>query len=122
MNSAPTELLYVLLVAAVLLVQYLLKRFGPQPEEAPTPVVDEQAGEPRAPDLGGGARTPELAADSLAAPPSAARHEAPVAGTPMPQRRSGVRALPNGGPDLRRVIVGMTLLGPCRAQEPHESR
>lgn len=123
MNSVPAELLYVLLFAAVLLVQYLLKRFGPQPDDAlqEAPVAEEQAAEPEAPAPGGRGRTPELAAVSLAVAQWAARNEAPAAGAALPRRRCASRSLLSGR-NLQRAVVGMTLLGPCRAQQPHEQQ
>ena len=125
MNSAPTELLYALLFAAVLLVQYLLKRFGGrlQPhdalEEAPTPEAQPAEREASAPESWG--RTPETPAVSLAVAQWTARLEAPAAGAAMPRQRAASRSLLTGQ-NLQRAVVGMTLLGPCRAQEPHESR
>ena len=122
MNSAPAELLYALLFAAVLLVQYLMKRFGGQPQpddalqEAPVPEAQPAEREASVPESWG--RVPEV---PLAAAQWAAPLEAPAVGAAMPRRRSASRSLLTGR-NLQRAVVGMTLLGPCRAQEPHESR
>jgi hypothetical protein len=125
MNSAPTELLYVLLFAAVLLVQYLMKRFGarPQPDDAlqEAPMTEEQPAEREAPAAESWGRAPETAAVSLAAAQWTARLGAPAADAAMARRRAAARSLLSGR-NLQRAVVGMTLLGPCRAQEPHESR
>lgn len=125
MNSAPAELLYALLFAAVLLVQYLMKRFGgrPQLDDAlqEAPMAEAQPAEREAPVPARWASAPEIPAVSLAAAQWAARLEAPVTGAAMPRRRAASRSLLSGR-NLQRAVVGMTLLGPCRAQEPHESR
>lgn len=126
MNSAPAELLYALLFAAVLLVQYLMKRFGgrPQPDDAlpEAHIPEEQPPEREASGPGNWGRVPEVPAVSLAAAEWAARLKAPADSAGVPRQRSAARSLLNGGQDLRRAIVGMTLLGPCRAQEPPENR
>ncbi len=125
MNSAPAELLYALLFGAVLLVQYLMKRFGgrPQPDdalpEAPVPEAQPAERDASVPESWG--RVPEVAAGSLAAAQWTARLEAPAASAAMPRRRVASRKLLTGE-NLQRAVVGMTLLGPCRAQVPHESR
>ena len=125
MNSAPAELLYALLFAAVLLVQYLMKRFGgqPQPDDAlqEAPVPEAQPAEREASVPARGASVAEVPAVPLAAAKWAAPLEAPAVGAAMPRRRSASRSLLTGR-NLQRAVVGMTLLGPCRAQEPHESR
>lgn len=125
MNSAPAELLYTLLFAAVLLVQYLMKRFGgrPRPDdalpEAPVPEAQPAERDASVPESWG--RAPEVPAVSLAAAQWAARLEAPAASAAIPRQRAASRSLLTGQ-NLQRAVVGMTLLGPCRAQEPHESR
>lgn len=126
MNSVPAELLYALLFAAVLLLQYLMKRFGgrPQPDdalqEAPGPEEQPLAREASVPGKWG--RVPEVPAVSLTAAQRAARLEAPAASAAIQRPRAAARSLLTGGQDLRRAIVAMTVLGPCRAQEPPEHR
>ena len=46
MKNIPEELIYVLIFGAILAVQYLMKRFGPQPQpaEALHQILDEQDG------------------------------------------------------------------------------
>ena len=115
MNSVPQELLFALLVAAVLLVQYLMKRLGrrPQPDDA---LQDEHIPEEQAPE-----REASIAArwENVPAIPAASFA---AAGAAMPRRRHASKSLLGGGQELRRAIVGMTLLGPCRAEAPHQSR
>lgn len=126
MNSVPAELLYALLFAAILFVQYLMKRFGgrPQPADAlqEAPNAEERPPEREVPAPASWASVAEVPAVSLAAAEWAARLEVPAANAAIPRRRSASRSLLGGGQDLQRAIVGMTLLGPCRAQEPPESR
>ena len=126
MNSAPAELLYALLFAAVLLVQYLMKRFGgrTQPDDAlqEAPIAEAPPAERQAPVPARWASLEEIPAVSFAAAEGTPRLEALAVSAAIPRQRAVARSLLNGGPDLRRAIVGMTLLGPCRAQAPHESR
>ena len=71
MNSLPAELLYALIFAAVLLVQYLMKRLDgrPQPADAlqEAPVPEEQPAEREAPVPARWASVAEVPAVSLAA-------------------------------------------------------
>ena len=126
MNSVPAELLYALIIAAILLVEYLMKRFGgrSQPDDAlqEAPIPEEQLPEREASVPGNWGRVPEVPAVSLAAAEWAARLEAPAASAAIARQRSAARLQLNGGQDLRRAIIGMTLLGPCRAHEPPENR
>lgn len=126
MNSVPAEFLYALIVAAILLVQYLLKRFGgrPQPADAlqEAPVPDELRAQQEARVPASWARVAKVPAVSLASTESAVRLDAPAPKAEIPRERSASRALLGGREGLRSAIVCMTLLGPCRAQEPPESR
>ena len=126
MKNLPEELIYVLIFAAILLVQYLMKRYAgrPQPDDAlqEAPVPEAQPAEQEAPVPARGACGAEVPALSFAAAEWAARLRAPAVGAVMPRRRAAARSLLNGGTDLRRAVVGMTLLGPCRAQAPHDGR
>ena len=126
MNLAPDELIYALLFGAVLLVQYLMKRFGgrQQPADAlqEPHLPEEQPPDREASVPSSWGRVPALTVDSLAAAQGTARRKAPATSAAIQRPRAVARSLLNGGPDLRRAIVGMTLLGPCRAQEPPENR
>ncbi|HBY64030.1 MAG TPA: hypothetical protein DEH78_29765 [Solibacterales bacterium] len=117
MKNVPAELLYALAFAAILLVQYLMQRFARRaepeaPQEPPLP-------EAPLPDIWGSA--PAVAAVLPMAARRAARLEPSSAGA-LPRRRPAARSLLGAGQDLRRAIVAMTVLGPCRAQAPPESR
>lgn len=126
MNSVPAELLYALIFGAMLLLQHLMKRFGgpSKPadalQEAPDP--EQFAPERERPVSSQWGRVPEVPAVLLGAAEWDARLQAPAARAVVARRRPASRSLLGGGQNLRHVIVGMTLLGPCRGQEPHENR
>lgn len=128
MNNVPAEFLYALVFAAILFVQYLLKRFSgrPQPADAlqDSPIPDELPPQREVPVPArwtSGAKVPTVSLPSTTGW-ILGLEEAPAAHATIPRRRSTARSVLGGGQDLRRVIVGMTLLGPCRAQQPPESR
>lgn len=111
MSSLPPELVYVLVFAAILLFQYLIKRYAPQPEEvSPRPdALEEETQE---------------SADALAEAPASgvafgryARGEAS-----RPGRRYSRRRLMGTRRAVQDAIVIATILGPCRAFEPHDPR
>ena len=116
MKGLPEELIYVLIFGAVLLLQYLMKRFGPQqqqqsPQDEPDPELPEQE---RA--------TPETSPVSTA---SAIRfgRSAPLGASPaLPRRRFSRKALMGNRREVQNAIVIATILGPCRAYEPHDIR
>lgn len=119
MKSVPAELLYVVMFVAIVLFQYLMKRFGPQ--EQSDPVVQE--------DL---PPTPEAVEASPAAPAVssvAVGHfgyfgpaEAPSASPALPRRRFARASLMGTRREVQNSIVIATILGPCRAFEPHDVR
>jgi hypothetical protein len=91
-----------------------MERGQKQPQEASAPTLFE---EELPQDVWG--RTPAPA--SAAAPVPPPRSPAPLrTEPPMPQRLHPARALLKDKRDLRRAVVLMTILGPCRAQEPPE--
>ena len=128
MNSLPTELIYVLAFAAVLLFQYLMKRFGPQqqpdeaPQEAPLSQEKPAAQEEFLPDFWG--RAPAAAVSPVAAASDIrfGRSEAPSATVTLPGRRFSRRSLIGSKQAVQNAIVIATILGPCRAYEPHDVR
>lgn len=124
MDRFPEELLYVLLFAALLLVQYLAQLFRRRsrgeagPQEAPAPPQEKPAvPEEPLPDIWGRAPAPAPAAPP-APPKPAARPEAPADAAVVPRRQRAAAIPPLGRQELRRAIVMMTVLGSCRGQEP----
>ena len=125
MNGVPAELFYALIFAAVLLVQYLMKRPGVPPQSDDTP-QDEPIAQAQPADLA--APVParrESGADAAAAIFSTtertARLGAPARGAATARQRTASRLLLSDWQDLQRAVIGMTLLGPCRALEPPEA-
>lgn len=130
MNELPAELIYALIFGAILLFQYLIKRFGPQqqpdeaPQQAPLPPEKPAAQEEFLEDIWG--RAPAVPAVSPAAAISDIRFgraEAPGATVTLPGRRSrrfSRSALMGNRREVQNAIVIATILGPCRAFEPHD--
>ena len=121
MERFPAEILYVLAFLAIILFNVIAQRAArrrPQQAEAeqaavpaPPPAEDEPLD-----DIWG--RTPAPPPAAVATPRPA---PAPLPAQPrMPRRVHPVRALLKERRDLRRAVVLMMVLGPCRAQEPPE--
>jgi hypothetical protein len=124
MERFPVELLYVLAFLAIILFNFIAQRAArrrQQQEEAEEPVPPGPAPAPAedAPLEDNGGRAP---ATPTPAPPAAARPAPPAVALepPRPRRIHPVRALLKERRDLRRAVVLMMVLGPCRAQEPPE--
>lgn len=116
MKNLPEELIYVLIFAAIVLFQYLMKRFGPQQQpqsaqEEPVPEIPEQE-----------QATPETSSVSIASDIRFGRFGAPSASAALPQRRFSRKALMGNRREVQNAIVIATILGPCRAYEPHDIR
>ncbi len=117
MKNIPEELLYVLMFAVIALLQYLMKRFGPQqqpqqlPQDEPEPEFPKQE-----------QAAPETSWVSTASDFSFGRTEAPSASAPPPRRRFTRRSLLGNKREVQNAIVIATIIGPCRAFEPHEGR
>src|SRR3990172_4197764 len=132
MDKLPAELIYILVFAAIVLFQYMMKRFGPQqqpdeaPQEAPLPQEKPAAQEELLPDIWG--RAPAVPAVSPLAAASDirfGRSEAPGATVTLPghrSRRFSRRALMGNRREVQNAIVVATILGPCRAFEAHDVR
>ncbi len=132
MKNIPEELIYVLIFGAILAFQYLMKRFGPQPQpdeappQAPQPQEQPAAQENVLDDIWG--RSPAVPAVSPAAAISDigfGRSEALGATVMLARRRSrrfSRSALMGNRREVQNAIVIATILGPCRAYEPHDIR
>jgi hypothetical protein len=120
MERFPVELLYVLGFIAIVLLFNLAQRAARRRQQA----EETHAAPPAAPP------PEEPLEDIWGRTPAAARASAPVARVaPLPapsaapsRRRFPVRALLDDRRGLRRAIILMTVLGPCRAQEPPPRR
>jgi hypothetical protein len=120
MERFPVELLYVLGFIAIVLFNYFARRAARRRQEEEqaqaqaAPPVEEELLE----DVWGRTPTPAPALASVAAPRPA---PLPIAAQPpAPRRTHPVRALLHDKRDLRRAVVLMMVLGPCRSQQPPE--
>lgn len=123
MKGLPSELIYILIFAVILLVQYLTKRGerresqeSPQdepvsqtPDESPAEIVESEAAPavsslPRVSGFGYQLRPPE----------------SPTAPSAIPGGRFSKRLLMGNRRQVQNAIVIAAILGPCRAFEPHE--
>ena len=125
MDRFPVEILYVIVFLGIVLFNFLSQlaaRRRRQEEQAQAGEPPEAAAEPPFPaepepleDIWG--RVPARARVA-AAPPVAAPRPAPLL-APAPKRRvHPARALLRDRSDLRRAVVLMMVLGPCRSQDP----
>ena len=117
MKDVPAELLYVLMFLAIVLFQYLMKRFGPQ--APPEPAWDERLaqfpeeveGVPAASALSG-----------VAGGGHFGRSDAPQTSLAPRRRRFSRDSLMGSRREVQDAVVVATILGPCRAFEPHDVR
>ena len=116
MQGLPTELIYVLLFAAIVLFQYMMKRLTPQPKQDPGPQ------EPFAQSTEEMEETPASSSVLGLAGAHFGRAEAPSASVPLPRRRFSRKSLMGTKREVQNAMVIATLLGPCRAFEPHDVR
>ena len=114
MKNFPEELIYVLVIGAILLFQYVMKRFGPQPPSPQDEPVPEIAAEERA--------APDISPLPGASDTRFGRSAALGASEELPRRRFSRKALMGNRRDAQDAIVIATILGPCRAYEPHDIR
>jgi hypothetical protein len=125
MERFPVELLYVLGFIAIVLLNYFVQRAArrrQQEGEVQAPPAPPPAEEELLEDVWGRTPTQALAPAPPPAPVLAPRPAAlPIAAQPpAPRRTHPVRALLRDKRDLRRAVVLMMVLGPCRSQEPPE--
>lgn len=113
MKDFPTELIYGLVFGAILLFQYVMKRFGQRDSEQHE----------------GLAQTPEEVKETPATSPVSSvsvgqfgRGEVPIASSPLAIRRFARTSLLGTKQEVQNAIVIATILGPCRAFEPHAVR
>jgi hypothetical protein len=123
MQSVREGLIYVLIFGALLLIQHLIKRFGPQqqpqlPQDGPDREIPAQ-------EQASLETSQEVPAVATASDMRFGRSDAPHASQALAVRRLrrfSRSALMGTRRDVRSAIVIATILGPCRAFEPHDSR
>ena len=121
MNSFPAELIYGLVFAAILLFQYLMKRFGPQEQQDSAqheqlPEIPEHLMETETPTA-----SSVFSGDASHFGRTGASRASASPPTP-PRRRFSRRSLMGTRRDMQNAIVIAAILGPCRAFEPHDIR
>ena len=120
MQNVREGLIYVLLFGALLLVQYLIKRFGPQ--QQPQLPQDDPGREIPAQEQASLEASQEVPSVSTPSDIRLGRFAAPGAARVRRLRPYSRSALMGTRPDVRNAIVVATILGPCRTFEPHDSR
>ncbi len=116
-------LLYGLLFAAILLFNFVIQRLGRQArkrrlEEEALKESTAAASAKRPLDVAWG-RAPRTEARPPAAPAVTAAAPPPARTAQAAPRRARYRQLFASRQDIRQAVVGMTVLGPCRALEPY---
>jgi hypothetical protein len=116
MQEIPKELTYLSIFVAIVLFQFLMRRFGPQAEKNdaqrwPLDELPEELMEVPAP-----AASPKMAVGQFGAV------KVPSVSSPLPRRRFSRRSLMGTRMDVQNAIVIATILGPCRAFEPYDDR
>ena len=120
MDRFPVEIIYVLAFLGFVLFNVLTQMARRRrQEEAPADEPPSPAADEPLEDVWGRVPAP---APVAAMPPVAAPRPAPLPAPAPPRLAHPVRALLRDRSDLRRAVVLMMVLGPCRAQDPPEQR
>ncbi|MDH3320154.1 MAG: hypothetical protein OEO84_10755 [Betaproteobacteria bacterium] len=119
MPKSGSELLFLgLIIAGFVLFNYVARQLAKKAREQQEAAAAAPAADEPLENIWGRAPAPPPAA----AEPIARAKPVPHAGLPVPSRRGTGARLFRTRKDLRQAIVVMTVLGPCRALEPHERR
>ena len=122
MKSFPPELIYVLIFVAIMLFQFMMKKLGQKvqqeqqeqqefmPDEDLLEYPEEVTQTAAVPSI----PKPVVGTFGLAA--------APKAVLPLARRRFSRRSLMGTRREVQNAVVIATVLGPCRAFEPHDVR
>jgi hypothetical protein len=125
MDRFPVEILYVIVFLGIVLFNVMQQAARRRQRQAQAGEAPEDAAKP------GPAVEPEPLEDIWGRPPVAAAPPPPPLLAPRPsppelpvapRRLHPVRALLKDKRDLRRAVILMMVLGPCRSQEPPERR
>ena len=124
MKNIPQEVIYVLIFAAILLFQYLMRRGARQEpqDSAQDALALENSDEMPAETHEWGPAAPAASSLSRASVDPLRRPESPTALSAAPRRRFDRRSLMGNKREVQNAIVIAAILGPCRAFEPHEVR
>jgi len=116
MNSFPAELLSVLIFAALMLYPYVMRRFGSQEQQAAA--QDEHFSQT----LEDEQQVQVAVSVSPTSVEQFVRSEPQVALDWHARHRYSKRSLMGTRRDVQNAVVLATMLGPCRAFEPHDVR
>ena len=115
MKNLPPEMMYVLMIAAVVLFQYLMKRFGPQSN----PGAEAQQGLPETPESLG---IPFEAPAGIGVGRGSVQTKPSDALSDLKGGRYSRLSLMGSRRKVQNAIVVAAILGPCRASDPYETR
>ena len=118
MMNLPEELIYGLIFGAVLIFQYVMKRFAPEPKLQPLSPQYETIPETEEPQLAALDSSPGSRPLDTRFGRSSQQTAAPARG----QHRYSRKVLLANRRDVQNSIVVATIIGPCRAFEPHAAR
>ena len=117
MNNFPTELIYVLAFAAFALLQHLLKRFGtPEQHDDASPNDDLEKPYDKIEESPVASALQSASVEHFGRGRAASTRSAPVGNRFSRISLMGTRR------DVQNAIVVATILGRCRAYEPHDAR
>jgi hypothetical protein len=129
MDRFPVEIIYVLVFLGIVLFNFVMQQAARRRQKEEQAQAGEPLEEAAKPPL---AAEPEPLEDIwgrvpppapiTVLPPVAAPRPAPHAVPAPPRRVHPLRALLKDKRDLRRAVILMMVLGPCRSQEPPEGR
>ena len=115
MNGFPAELIYILVFAAIVLFQYMMKRLGQQGQQ-------ESAQDERLPQIPEEMKETPAASSVFRASHQLGGPEAQGAFSRLTRRRYSRRLLMGTRREVQNAIVIATIVGPCRAFEPYDVR
>jgi hypothetical protein len=119
MKGLPEELIYALGFVALLLLQYLMKRFGPQQQQQQQQQQQSPQDEPDPEPLEQVQATPQTSPVSALSDIRFGQSGALRVSSPVPRARFSRMALMGTRREVQNAIAIATILGPCRAYEPH---
>jgi hypothetical protein len=121
MNEFPRDpLLYVLIFVAVALFNYMLRRleaWRKRQEQLPRPGAPPPRVRPAA-ESTRRVRPAARGEPAAGAPAILLRRVEAQAASPTTRTAADARSLVTGRRNLRRAVIAMTVLGPCRSQDP----
>ena len=119
MKSFPPELIYGLIFVAIMLFQFMMKKLGQNVQQEPQESMPDE----------GLLEYPEEVTQTAAVPATPkpafgtfARTTAPQAAPPPARRRFSRKSLMGNRREVQEAVAIASILGPCRAFEPHDVR